>query len=141
MLSDLLDRGVVALVRVDVEAKVGEEGEGLGLALQAGLGGGLEQGEVIGEWEQSGSRAAATATEPPAPGLPGDLLRRALLRGAGRLRISEMSDECIGEGLEDVGGEGPALREGAQVEDLAVDVDGEVLPVLWSDRQRVKVVL
>ena len=55
-----------------------EEGEGLGLALQAGLGGGLEQGEVVSEWEQSGSRAAATATEPPASGLPGDLLRRAL---------------------------------------------------------------
>ena len=52
-----------------------------------------------------------------------------------------MSDECIGEGLEDVGGEGPTLREGAQVEYHAVDVDGEVLPVLWSDRQRVKAVL
>ena len=77
VLADL-DRAVVPLRGVDVEAEVREEGEGLISPLLAGLPGRLEEGEVVGKREQAGSRTASAAAEPTASGLLRDLLGRAL---------------------------------------------------------------
>ena len=52
-----------------------------------------------------------------------------------------MLDESVGELVEHVRGQRPAHRQGTHVVDLAVDVDGEELPVLRGDAQRVEAVL
>ena len=101
---------MVALVGVDLEAQVVQKGEDLDLSLHAGRQGRLEEGEVVDKGQQARSGPAAAATEPAASGLSEDLVGRALGGSPrGCLRVSEVFDERVGERVEDLGAEGPAL--------------------------------